>query len=72
LLKVVGHAAEMAASFTGRMPQITPAAAALTSHHLKVDSSRAIAELGYRETPLSELMQTTLAWMQDIAMIARR
>ena len=72
LLKVVGHAAEMAAAFTGRMPQITPAAAALTSHHLKVDSSRAIAELGYRETPLPELMQTTLAWMQDIAMIARR
>lgn len=69
LLRVVGHAAELFARFSGRMPQITPAAAALTSHHLRVDSGKAIAELGYRETPLAELMSDTLAWMRESGMI---
>lgn len=72
LLKAVGYLAEFGARFTGRMPQITPAAAALTCHHLQVDSSKAIAELGYRETPLPELMADTLAWMRATGMIVAR
>ncbi len=63
LLWCVGHASEALSRFTGRMPQITPAAVALTCHHLRVDSGKAIRMLGYRETPLRALMADTMAWM---------
>jgi dihydroflavonol-4-reductase len=69
LLRAAGHGAELLARFTDRMPQITPAAAALTCHHLRVDSSKAIAQLGYQETPLATLMADTLAWMRQCGMI---
>lgn len=63
LLWCVGHASEALSRFTGRMPQITPAAVALTCHHLRVDSGKAIRMLGYRETPLRALMADSMAWM---------
>ena len=69
LLRVVGQLSEMAAAVTGKMPQITPAAVAMTCHHLKVDSGKAIAQLGYRETPLPQLMADTLAWMRSEGMV---
>jgi dihydroflavonol-4-reductase len=56
---------------SGNEPQITPEAAALTSHHLKVDSSKARHELDYRETPLDALLADTLAWMQQQGMVGR-
>ncbi len=37
--------------------------------HLKVDSGKAIAQLGYRETPLPQLMADTLAWMRAEGMV---
>ncbi|WP_297802352.1 NAD-dependent epimerase/dehydratase family protein [Arenimonas sp. GDDSR-1] len=69
LLRVVGQLSEMAAAVTGKMPQITPAAVAMTCHHLKVNSAKAMAQLGYRETPLPQLMADTLAWMRAEGMI---
>ena len=69
LLRVVGQASEWASLITGKMPQITPAAVALTCHHLSVDSSKAISRLGYRETPLEPLMADTLAWMRGTGAI---
>jgi nucleoside-diphosphate-sugar epimerase len=57
------------AAFGGREPKITPEAAEFTTHHLKVDSSKAIRELGYRETPLPELLADTLAWMRAEGML---
>jgi nucleoside-diphosphate-sugar epimerase len=58
------------AALTGREPKITPEAAEFTAHHLKVDSSKAIRELGYRETPLPELVSDTLAWMRAEGMLS--
>lgn len=72
LLWCVGHASEALSRVTGRMPQITPAAVALTCHHLRVDSGKAIRLLGYRETPLRALMADTMAWMADEGMIRSR
>ena len=72
LLWCVGHASEALSRVTGRMPQITPAAVALTCHHLRVDSGKAIRLLGYRETPLRALMADTMAWMGDKGMIRSR
>ena len=69
LLRIIGQLSEMSAAVTGKMPQITPAAVAMTCHHLKVDSGKAIARLGYRETPLPQLMADTLVWMRAEGMV---
>ena len=57
---------------TGREPQVTPEGAALTSHHLQVDSSKARRELDYVETPLDTLLADTLVWMRDEGMLTSR
>jgi dihydroflavonol-4-reductase len=57
---------------TGREPKITPEAAEFTAHHLRVDSSKAMRELGYRETPLPELVADTLAWMRSEGMLQKK
>jgi nucleoside-diphosphate-sugar epimerase len=57
------------AALSGKEPKITPESAEFTAHHLKVDSSKAIRELGYRETPLPELLADTLAWMRSEGML---
>ena len=54
---------------TGKAPDITPEAAAFTCHHLLVDSSKAKAELGYRETALEPLLGDTIAWMREQGML---
>lgn len=56
--------ATAAAVFTGRAPDITPEGAAMTSLHLRCDSSRAMAELGYRHTGLTTLLADTCTWMR--------
>lgn len=48
----------------GVAPEITPAAAAFTCHHLRVDSGKAERRLGYRGTPLPGLMADTIAWLR--------
>jgi len=60
------------AALTGREPKVTPEAAEFTAHHLKVDSSKAIRELGYRETPLPQLLADTLAWMRAEGMLQEK
>lgn len=55
---------------TGREPDVTPEGAALTSHHLRVDSSKAKRELDYVETPLDALLADTLAWMRAEGMLS--
>jgi len=60
------------AALSGREPKITPEAAEFTAHHLRVDSSKAIRELDYRETPLPELLADTLAWMRSEGMLQEK
>jgi nucleoside-diphosphate-sugar epimerase len=55
---------------THREPDVTPEGAALTSHHLRVDSSKAKRELDYVETPLDALLVDTLAWMRAEGMLS--
>lgn len=69
VLQAVGHASEALSRLTGRMPQVTPASVALTCHHLRVDSGKAMRLLGYRETDLQSLLGDTLAWMRSEGMI---
>lgn len=63
---------ELVSRFNGREPDVTPEGAALTSHHLHVDSSKACRELDYVETPLDALLGDTLAWMRSEGMLALR
>ena len=51
---------------------MTPAGAALTSHHLRVDSAKARQELGYVEKPLDTLLSDTLDWMRAEGMLGSR
>jgi nucleoside-diphosphate-sugar epimerase len=57
---------------SGKEPQVTPAGAALTSHHLRVDSAKARQELGYVEKPLDTLLSDTLDWMRAEGMLGSR
>ena len=54
---------------TRRMPEITPEGAVFTCKELRVDSSKAMAELGYLQTPLDNLLADTIAWMREEKMI---
>jgi dihydroflavonol-4-reductase len=64
-MALAGRFAAAAAVVTGRAPDITPEGAALTSHTLRCDSSRAIAELAYRYTGLDTLLGDTCNWMRS-------
>jgi dihydroflavonol-4-reductase len=57
---------------TGREPPLTPQAVSFTCHHLKVDSSKAARELGYKSTPLDVLVHDTCAWLRDQGMLKSR
>jgi nucleoside-diphosphate-sugar epimerase len=57
---------------SGKEPQVTPAGAALTSHHLRASSAKAVTELGYAETPLDTLLSDTLGWMRAEGMLGTR
>jgi nucleoside-diphosphate-sugar epimerase len=70
LLKAYAHASDLASRVTRRAPEITPEAAAYTCHDLRVDSSKAIRELGYRETPLDTMLADTVAWMRSAGMLS--
>ncbi|MEZ5461107.1 NAD-dependent epimerase/dehydratase family protein [Dokdonella sp.] len=54
---------------TGREPSITPQAVSFTCHHLRVDSSKAMRELGYQLTPLDVLVHDTCEWLREQGML---
>lgn len=55
---------------TRRAPDITPAGAVFTSHHLRVDSTKAERMLGYRATPLPVLVADTIAWLRAEGLVS--
>lgn len=54
---------------TGREPSLTPQAVSFTCHHLKVDSAKAIRELGYQTTALDVLVHDTCDWLREQGML---
>lgn len=68
-LRAYASVVELAARLRGREPSITPEAATFTCHALSVDSSKAIRELDYRETPLDALLDDTIAWLRGAGML---
>ena len=69
-LKAFAHASDLWSRVTRKAPEITPEAAAYTCHHLRVDSGKAIAELGYHEIPLDTMLADTVAWMREARMLS--
>ena len=65
LLEVVSYA-------TRRAPSLTPEAAALTSHSMRVDSRKAEADLDYRMPPLDLLIRDTLVWLRNEGLLQSR
>ena len=65
LLMLIAQISQGISYITRRMPQITPASVVLTSYDLSVDSSKAILQLGYKETDLKKLLQDTIVWLQQ-------
>ena len=57
---------------SGREPSLTPQAVSFTCHHLKVDSAKAIRELGYQTTPLDVLVHDTCSWLRNQGMLKAR
>lgn len=65
LLRAVGRVNQWRSAFTGRAPDLTPEGAAMITHHMHCDSSKAREELGYRFTAIDVLLEDTLAWLRS-------
>jgi len=69
-LKAYAQAIYGLSLLTRKVPDITPEAAVFTCHDLVVDSGKAMAELGYRQTALGALLADTIAWMRAEKMLS--
>jgi nucleoside-diphosphate-sugar epimerase len=69
LLKAAARVYVMVAAITGKAPDLTPEGAAMITTHIRCDSSRAQRELGYRFTPIRELLEDTCAWLHEKGML---
>jgi len=63
----IGYAygCEFIARFTGNAPQINPGQARYMAKHQRYDSSKAIAELGYKVPPVEDGIKASLAWYRS-------
>ena len=65
MLAAVARLKSGIAGVTGREPDITPEAAAITAHNIRCDSGRAQRELDYRIVPLRDMVRDTIDWMSE-------
>lgn len=63
-LRIYARVLDLVSRITRKPPELTPVAATFTCKHLLVDSSKAERELGYRSTPLPQLLADTIAWLR--------
>jgi dihydroflavonol-4-reductase len=69
-LKIYARTLDLVSRVTRREPELTPVAATFTCKHLRVDSAKAERELGYRSTPLPQLLADTIAWLRAEGLLA--
>ncbi|GAB4575781.1 MAG: SDR family oxidoreductase [Rhodothalassiaceae bacterium] len=72
LLKTIARIHDLMSRVTGREPDITPEGAYFVCHDERVSSAKAIAELGYRETPLAQSLAECHAWLKEAGLIGDR
>jgi nucleoside-diphosphate-sugar epimerase len=63
LIRAIARIKVLIASVTGNEPDLTPESAAMVTQHIMCDSSLAIAELGYKNTPIEVLVTDTYNWL---------
>ena len=68
-LATVGKFSEGVGWMTGKEPTMTPEKAALLSHDVKVDCSKAKNELGYREIPLDKILEESHQWLHGEGLV---
>jgi len=69
VMKLAARVYGLLSMVTGKEPELTPESAAMITRNLLCDSSRAQRELGYKFTPVRVLVQETIDWMRDAAML---
>ncbi len=69
MLRTIAHLNAAIASITRKPPKITPESAAMICHHMRCQSIRAKAVLGYRHTPIRPLVEETVAWMSQAGLL---
>ncbi|OUL84867.1 NAD-dependent epimerase/dehydratase family protein [Paraburkholderia hospita] len=70
-LMAFAHIAEASSWLTRKEPDVTPESATLVCGTLRVDSTKAMRELNYVETPLDSLLADTVAWMRKEGLVGR-
>lgn len=70
-LMAFAHIAEASSWLTRKEPGVTPESATLVCGTLRVDSTKAMRELNYVETPLDSLLADTVAWMRKEGLVGR-
>lgn len=65
MLAAYGHAMEFISAFTGKAPDMNPGQARFMSVRACYDSSKAVAELGYRIRTLREMVNDAYSWYRD-------
>ena len=71
LLRTYARLVYWGSLLTRRKPEITPEAAVFTCKDLRVDSSKAIRLLGYRDTGIEALLADTIAWLRAEGLVSR-
>jgi dihydroflavonol-4-reductase len=55
----------------GRQPQMTPATVRLARKHMYFDASKAVRELGFRQTPARDALGKAVTWFQEHGYVRR-
>ena len=69
LIRAIARIKVLIASVTGNEPDLTPESAAMVTQHIMCDSSLAIAELGYKNTPIEVLVTDTYNWLAGAGLL---
>jgi nucleoside-diphosphate-sugar epimerase len=69
VLKAVGSVNEWMSYVTGKEPDMTLGSATLVCSDWRVDSSKAVRELGYRPTSLREMTEDSYRWQKDEGLV---
>lgn len=71
LVKLLAQLKQWIARFTDVEPDLTPEGAAMVTHAMRVDISKAQRELGLQVTPLPELIADTVSWLRSQGLLAK-
>jgi nucleoside-diphosphate-sugar epimerase len=69
LVRLLARVMPPLAGLTGLPAEITPEVALMLNLDFRVDSARAIRELGYREVPLGEMVEDAARWLKAEGLI---